>query len=57
MDLLEDLRAASAGIDEAPLLRFLARLDGLIAAIEAYANPELTLDALVLAWPHADRPA
>ncbi len=57
MDLLEDLRAASAGIDEAPLLRFLARLDGLIAAIEAYANPELTLDALVLAWPHADRAA
>lgn len=55
--LLEDLRAAARGIDEAQLLRFLERSEGLIAAIEAYANPELTLDALVLAWPHAERAA
>lgn len=53
IELLDELRAAAAGIDESHLLRFLERLDGLIAAIEAYANPELTLDALVLAWPHA----
>lgn len=51
--LLDELRAAAAGIQEAELLTFLERLDGLVAAIEAYANPELALDALVLAWPHA----
>ena len=31
--------------------RFLARLDGLAAAIEAYANPDLVVDVLLLAWP------
>jgi len=41
----------------AALLDFLERLDGLAAAIEAYANPELALDALVLAWPRAARAA
>ena len=55
--LLDELRAAAAGIDEAALLDFLERLDGLAAAIEAYANPELALDALVLAWPRAARAA
>lgn len=57
MELLEGLRAAAAGMDEGQLLRFLERLDGLIAAIEAYANPELALDALALAWPRATRVA
>jgi len=57
MELLEGLRGATAGLDERQLLRFLERLDGLIAAIEAYANPELALDALVLAWPRATRAA
>ncbi len=55
--LLDELRAAAAGIQEAELLTFLERLDGLVAAIEAYANPELALDALVLAWPRAPRAA
>jgi hypothetical protein len=57
MELLEGLRGATAGLDERQLLRFLERLDGLIAAIESYANPELALDALVLAWPRATRAA
>lgn len=57
LSLLDELRAAAAGIDEAALLDFLERLDGLAAAIEAYANPELALDALVLAWPRAARAA
>lgn len=53
MELLEALRSAAAAVDDAQLLVFLERLDGLVAAIEAYANPELALDALVLAWPSA----
>jgi hypothetical protein len=35
----------------------MARLDDLAAAIEAYANPELVIDVLLLAWPHATRAA
>ncbi len=57
VDLLEDLRAASAAIDRAELVVFLSRLDGLIAAVEAYANPELAMDALILSWPRARRAA
>jgi DNA polymerase III delta' subunit len=57
LDLLEDLRVAAAVVDLARLLHFLERLDGLVAAIEAYANPELALDALVLAWPGPARAA
>ena len=55
MDLLEDLEAAAARVDHTALIAFLDRLDGLGAAIEAYANPELVLDHLVLAWPHLGR--
>jgi DNA polymerase III delta' subunit len=54
LDLLEDLEKAAPLIDRVRLLRFLDRLDGLTAAIEAYASPELVLDDLLLAWP---RPA
>lgn len=57
VELLEGLRAAAVGIDQAQLLHFLERLDGLVSAIEAYANPELALDALVLAWPYVKRAA
>jgi hypothetical protein len=51
VDLLEELDAAAAHLDVASLIAFLDRLDGLAAAIEAYASPELVLDDLVLAWP------
>jgi hypothetical protein len=54
LELLEDLAQVAPGIDRSALVRFLDRLDGLAAAIEAYANPELALDDLVLAWPRAD---
>jgi DNA polymerase-3 subunit delta' len=57
MDLLEDLDAASVGLDRRALLAFLDRLDGLSAAVEAYASPELALDAMLLAWPHVKRAA
>jgi len=51
--LLEDYErvAASVSIDE--VAAFLARLDGLAAAVEAYANAELVVDVLLLAWPRA----
>jgi len=57
MDLLEDLEAVAPRVDRVALLAFLDRLDGMGAAIEAYANPELVLDHLVLAWPHLGRAA
>jgi DNA polymerase-3 subunit delta' len=51
LDLLEDLEQQAPLIDQARLLHFLDRLDGLSAAVEAYASPELVLDDLLLAWP------
>ena len=51
LDLLEELQDAGRSIDRAELICFLERLDALAAAIEAYANPELVLDVLLLAWP------
>jgi DNA polymerase-3 subunit delta' len=52
LDQLDELLAASRSIDTAQLHRFLDRLDRLMLAIEGYASPELTLDALLLTWPH-----
>lgn len=52
--LLEDLQALGPHVDYRALVAFLGRLDGHIAAIEGYANPELTLDVLVLSWPSTD---
>ena len=57
MDLLEDLEAAAGRVDAPSLVAFLDRLDALGAAIEAYANPELVMDHLVLAWPRLRRAA
>lgn len=56
LDLLEELMPAANAVDFVQLLAFLERLDGLGAAIEAYANPELVLDSLVLGWPHLRGP-
>jgi DNA polymerase-3 subunit delta' len=54
LDQLEELRDVGGRIDQLALHAFLDRLDRLSLAVESYANPELTLDALLLAWP---RPA
>ncbi len=51
LDLLEELDTAAPGVEVDQLVAFLDRLDGLDAAIEAYASPELALDDLLLRWP------
>jgi hypothetical protein len=57
LELLEEYERAAAGIDGAASAAFLSRLDGLSAAIEAYANPDLAVDVLLLAWPRTSRAA
>lgn len=57
IELLEELRAVAPQLSVGEVGAFLARLDGLDAAIEAYADPELVLDALLLAWPSLRRAA
>ena len=56
LDLIDELMRAGGSVDPDAVTRFLARLDAAGRQIDAYANPELTLDALLLAWPHT-RPA
>jgi hypothetical protein len=56
-DQLAELEAVAPGIDAAALRAFLERLDRLGLAVEAYASPELVLDALLLAWPRHRRSA
>jgi len=51
VELIEEIEAAAAAASAIELTRFLRRLDGVAAALEAYANPELALDMLLLAWP------
>jgi hypothetical protein len=51
VELLEELDAVVTRLDGAALVGFVAGLDVLTAAIEAYANPELVLDVLLLRWP------
>ena len=51
--LLEDYERAAPGLTLEEIAAFLARLDGLAAAIEAYANADLVVDVLLLAWPRA----
>jgi len=53
-DQLDELLATGSRIDVVALHRFLDRLDRLTVAIEGYASPELTLDALLLTWPRTD---
>ena len=51
VELLEELGSAGERLDPAALDAFLARVDSLAGAVEAYANPELALDVLLLQWP------
>ena len=50
-DMLDELLTCGQGTDATGMSRFLQRLDGLGRAVEAYANPELVLDTLLLEWP------
>jgi DNA polymerase III delta' subunit len=52
-DLLGELIASGTTVDADAVTRFLARLDTVGRALDAYANPELALDALLLEWPRA----
>jgi len=52
-DLLEELRAHAARTSPATLAGFLARLDRAAELLDGNANPELTVDVLVLAWPRS----
>ena len=52
-DLLEELIQSGQRVDGDKVARFLSRLDATGRALDAYANPELALDALLLDWPHA----
>jgi DNA polymerase-3 subunit delta' len=53
LDQLDEMLALRSSVDSSQLRRFLDRLDRLMLAVEGYANPELTLDALLLSWPRA----
>jgi hypothetical protein len=52
LGLVDDLLGAGPTVDPDAVTLFLARLDAAGRAIDAYANPELALDALLIAWPH-----
>jgi DNA polymerase-3 subunit delta' len=52
-ELLDDLTAAGKKVDAAAAAQFLDRLESVSRALDAYANPELAVDALLLAWPSA----
>jgi hypothetical protein len=56
-DLLEELTAGGADVEAPEIAAFLARLEAISRAVEAYANPELALDALLLEWPQPRRRA
>jgi len=50
-EMHEELSRAASRVDRTELTGFVGRLDASIAAVDAYANPELMLDTLLLAWP------
>lgn len=56
-ELLDQLADAGRSVDPAQAAQFLDRLEAVSRAIDAYANPELAVDALLLAWPRARRAA
>lgn len=56
-DQLDDLVRVGASVDPRALTEFMTRLEAAQRALDAYANPELALDALLLAWPAANQAA
>jgi DNA polymerase-3 subunit delta' len=51
VDLVDDLVRIGATVDADDAAQFLVRIDAASRALDAYANPELTLDALLVGWP------
>jgi hypothetical protein len=51
-ELIDELVPLGRAVDSPAVARFVERLDGIGRALDAYANPELALDALLLEWPH-----
>ncbi|HEY7600425.1 MAG TPA: DNA polymerase III subunit delta' [Candidatus Limnocylindrales bacterium] len=56
-ELLDELARAGKSVDPNEAAEFLDRLEAVSRALDAYANPELAVDALLLAWPRARRAA
>jgi len=56
-ELLEGLTLAARTVDPTHAVQFLDRLEAVARALDAYANPELAIDALLLAWPRTRRVA
>ncbi|HSW41642.1 MAG TPA: hypothetical protein VLM76_03950 [Patescibacteria group bacterium] len=52
--LLDDLRAVGGAVTFDGCTAFLGRLVRAAELLDANANPELLVDTLVLAWPHAE---
>jgi hypothetical protein len=52
-ELLDELEKAAGSVEPSQLTAFVSRLDAAVAALDAYANPDLLLDTLLLAWPHS----
>jgi DNA polymerase III delta' subunit len=52
-ELLDELVDAGALVDVGQITAFLARIDAIGRALDAYANPELALDVLLLEWPRS----
>ena len=50
-ELLDELTDAGAAIDGQAMAVFLNRLEAIGRGLDAYANPELALDVLLLEWP------
>ena len=50
-DLLDELVQAATGMDVRQATGFLDRVEAMSRAVDAYANPELALDALLVEWP------
>jgi DNA polymerase-3 subunit delta' len=57
VDLVDELDAVAGTLDVADIARSLERLERVSALVAANANPELALDALLLAWPRVADPA
>lgn len=56
-ELLDDLVRSAALVEPAAVVRFLGRIEAASRALDAYANPELALDALLLEWPRSRQAA